>query len=75
MPVCTKCKQYKDENHFSPDKQKVNGLKSWCKECKNKHLREYRAHKRKTDREWVKQTNKNLREYFKKNPDKTKNYD
>lgn len=34
--ICTKCKQDKDSSEFHKDKKKVNGLTSWCKDCRNK---------------------------------------
>lgn len=74
MIKCTKCFKLKHANDFSLDKKKVNGLKSQCKECRNKYLREYRRNKRLNDREWVKKTNNSLRNFFKKNPGKTKQY-
>lgn len=33
MKVCTKCKVEKDESCFSKQKDKKDGLKSWCKAC------------------------------------------
>lgn len=74
MLKCTFCHKLKDENEFTKDKQKRNGLRSNCNECKNKQTREYKRDKRTNDREWVKKQNKNLRDFFKKNPDKAKQY-
>lgn len=34
--ICTKCKQDKETCDFHVDKKKLNGLTSWCKECRNK---------------------------------------
>ncbi len=33
--VCTKCKQSKGLTLFSPDNRNKDGLRSWCKECRN----------------------------------------
>lgn len=39
---CTKCGEEKPATgeYFSPDKRRSDGLKSWCKECKNRQQRE-----------------------------------
>ena len=34
--ICTKCNKDKEPAEFHKDKKKVNGLTSWCKECRNK---------------------------------------
>lgn len=34
--ICTKCKQDKETSEFHKEKQKINGLTSWCKDCRNK---------------------------------------
>jgi hypothetical protein len=39
MKICTKCKISKEENEFYKDKNKKDGLKSWCKLC---HLEDSR---------------------------------
>lgn len=51
MKICTNCKISKLEAEFSP--RKPRGLSSWCKDCKNKSIEEYRKndagyHKRKS---------------------------
>jgi DNA repair ATPase RecN len=43
---CTKCEQKKSPEAFQKEKRKLNGLTSWCKECKNElrrnnHRRDY----------------------------------
>jgi hypothetical protein len=37
---CVKCAEEKPRDAFSPDKNKANGLASWCRCCKNTRLRE-----------------------------------
>lgn len=34
---CTKCGQFKLSNGFHKDRQAINGLSSWCKDCANKY--------------------------------------
>ena len=33
MNKCTKCKEIQEEDQFYKDKQKKNGLSSWCRDC------------------------------------------
>ena len=47
MVCCTKCKEFKDESCFSKNKQKKNGLGSWCNSCKGKSVNSYKRKKRK----------------------------
>jgi hypothetical protein len=39
---CTKCKAIKETKFFYRDKQKKEGIGSWCKSCLNKNAVEYR---------------------------------
>ena len=41
--VCTKCSMEKDSNCFYPDKKKLSGFRSDCKECYNKRQAERRV--------------------------------
>lgn len=36
MKYCSKCKKYKEINEFNKDKQKVDGVYSYCKACTRK---------------------------------------
>jgi superfamily II helicase len=36
MKICRICNESKPFEMFSPDKQKRDGLKLYCKECRNK---------------------------------------
>lgn len=43
MKYCTKCKSYKNDTEFAKDRSnKIDGLQTNCKECKNKYLRQKR---------------------------------
>lgn len=35
MKCCTKCMVFKDESSFDKDRSHIDGLRSWCKECRN----------------------------------------
>ena len=41
MKQCTKCKEFKLIDCFSTDKQKISGLKPWCKPCVNTKRKEH----------------------------------
>lgn len=43
MKTCTKCKVEKELNEFGRDKHKKDGLKPWCRQCKNEAQRAKRA--------------------------------
>lgn len=72
--VCTVCKKEKEETEYQADKLKLNGRRSNCNECKYKQTREYKKNRRQSDRDYAEKTNKYLRDYLHKNPDKAKKY-
>ena len=39
--ICTKCNKYKILKYFNKDKQKADGLASWCKKCASKSSFQY----------------------------------
>lgn len=42
VKTCSKCKQSKPLSKFYKDRQKKNGLGSWCKECAKAQVQAYR---------------------------------
>jgi hypothetical protein len=44
MLTCTRCKTEKPEDliHFPPHNRKMNGLDSWCRDCRNSYRSEIR---------------------------------
>ena len=42
---CTKCKAWRYERSFSPDKRTKDGLQSACKLCKSRATYAYKKHK------------------------------
>jgi len=67
MKTCNKCKIEKDENEFSRDKCKKDGLRSQCKLCDSQYYQNNKEHKREYDRKYVKEnkekTSKRKRKY------------
>ena len=49
MRQCTKCQTLKEFSCFTPDKQKKDGLCSWCKTCRWEQVKAWR----KNNPEWV----------------------
>lgn len=43
MKKCGRCKEFKEESDFYPDKSKKSGLNSYCKICSKIKQREYQA--------------------------------
>jgi len=39
MTICTKCKLDLADDEFDPNPKKLNGLDSWCRECRNEYQR------------------------------------
>jgi len=44
--ICAKCKKNKEENLFTRNKLKLNGLMSYCKECVNGYKKAKREENR-----------------------------
>ena len=42
MRYCSKCKIEKEKSEFNKDKSNKDGLCVWCRECRNKYLRNYK---------------------------------
>lgn len=42
MKQCTKCKEIKENDAFTKDRNLKSGLSSWCKKCKNKVVRAWK---------------------------------
>lgn len=42
MKICGGCKTNKENEEFSKDKNRVTGLRSWCKVCSNLDSKKYR---------------------------------
>lgn len=41
MKICTQCKEAKDESQFAKSKRGKNGLRSYCKACENRYMKNY----------------------------------
>ncbi len=41
MKVCTQCHKEKQEDQFAKSKRGKGGLRSYCKECENKYMKNY----------------------------------
>lgn len=41
MPKCTKCQLFKSRDAFGKNREKSNGLQSWCKDCQRATQRLY----------------------------------
>ena len=67
MKTCTKCKEEKPFSEFHKDKNKKDGLVSWCKICRN----EYCKSDYKKNKERYKESN---RKYYQKNIEKLREY-
>lgn len=82
MKQCTKCKRILSESDFHKCKKRKDGLKSRCKDCRNKENREYfkqpevRQHKLEYGREYSEKNKEKLllywKEYRQKNKEKEK---
>lgn len=46
VKFCSKCKQEKKRAEFSPDERNIDGLHSYCKDCRAKHTADTRANER-----------------------------
>lgn len=59
--VYTKCGENKPANiiFFPPDKRKINGLSSWCRECYREAYRKYNKKRRKKHAERMQEYRKN----------------
>ena len=44
--TCTRCYKALSPYVFSPDRRKLNGLQSWCTDCRAEHARSIRAQRR-----------------------------
>lgn len=55
MVKCCMCNKEKDNNLFSKNKGRKNGLNAYCKECKNKYMKEFRKKFPNIDKENSKQ--------------------
>ncbi len=67
MKFCKKCSIHKEETAFGIDKQKVDGLRQYCRECHNAASRRWGA----DNKEHVAQK---AREYVQKNGERVKAY-
>ena len=41
MKICTQCHQEKSEDQFAKSKRGKGGLRSYCKDCENKYMKNY----------------------------------
>ena len=64
---CSKCKLVKPRTDFYLDKSRATGVTSYCKICKIEHRSKRYAAAKSRDKEYY-------REYYRKNPDKKKQY-
>ena len=51
--ICPKCHIKKDEFDFEINHAQVDGLDSWCKDCRRKSKAEYRAQHRDRELDWA----------------------
>ena len=80
MKYCPKCKTWKDESEYHPDKRRPSGLAGWCKKCKNECVALYAAKHPDKGKERAKRWRANNPErsnmqsaaWVKKNPEKRK---
>ncbi|HET8792655.1 MAG TPA: hypothetical protein VFM31_02590 [Nitrososphaeraceae archaeon] len=42
MKQCTKCLSFKEENYFHKNKNHIDGLEYWCRDCWTQYRKEYR---------------------------------
>jgi hypothetical protein len=71
MKHCAKCGEWKDEDEFSKDGTRKDGLFSYCKKCMKIHAAEYRkTHKEKLKADKIKYKEKNKEKWKEAN----KNY-
>lgn len=76
MKKCSKCKEYKDLDHFNKNKTKKDGLSTFCKICTNIVNKQYyekngEKHRKVTNKRKTELRNLNrqlLYEYYQKNP-------
>jgi hypothetical protein len=52
MKTCPKCKEDKEEALFSKNKNRKNGLGSYCKECRNNYSKQLRIERPGIDKEY-----------------------
>ena len=65
--VCTDCKTEKLYSEYAPDKRKIDGLQSACRECQNRNKRNYyRRNPEKKAEECARHYKKNKKEILRK---------
>jgi hypothetical protein len=78
MKICIKCKQNKELLEFGNHKITKDGLNTQCKNCNNKHSREYHRKNPEKGREYSRIRYKNNKEYwikyFQNNKEKVNEY-
>jgi exonuclease VII large subunit len=63
--TCTECKKQLSLNHFHKNKKGKYGVRSKCKDCKNKHKKEYCEKNKQKIQEYYKNNKEKLKEYIK----------
>jgi hypothetical protein len=59
--VCRRCREFKPPEAFSKHSSNGDGLDSWCKNCRNAYMREWRAQHRERSRELSREGNRRYR--------------